>query len=103
MRIQILPLPSAAVIDETNEPPMHRATRHETTPFVIVIDHCTDLTLDTFRSYPQLLESLRNEFGATAWIIGDLEQIDVPGALQLPPQLQQQLVDHLSTTLKEQL
>jgi len=101
MRIQILPLPTAFVVDETNEPPLHRITRHETTPFVLVIDRCSSATLHTLRYNPQLLEALQHDFGAAAWFLGDLEEIELPGALALPPALQAQLAEHLATTLKE--
>lgn len=86
MRIQILPLPAMTLGDATQ------------TPFVVVVDQREDP--DEFTE--EAAEWIKRTWGATSVIVSDGTSIEISPHLELPEDLQQALLAHLtSATTKE--
>jgi hypothetical protein len=81
MRIQILPLPPVTLGDATH------------TPFIVVIDQVAD---DIPMVEVDHLRRLIEAWGARGLFVAGHESIEISPALDLPDELQQQLLDHLN-------
>lgn len=85
MRIQVLPLPPKVAADGATE-----------TPFVLVFDRL-NLHDEEVLSLPSVQDWVRAAWGATALLMtGAGEEIEISPHLDLPDELQQQLIAHLT-------
>lgn len=85
MRIQILPLPEVAIDD------------YALTPFVVIVDRLTDD--DRMGFTEATTEWITRTWGATSVLVSD--EIEIAPHLDLPDELRQALVDHLTAATKE--